>query len=615
MKVFITGATGFVGTHLVRRLAETEHELCCLVRETSQVDELEALGATLVTGDVTDKDSVCEGMKGNDWVLNLANVYSFWEPNKQIFTDVNITGTQNVMECALEQGIAKVVHLSSVVVWGKPDEIPFDEETPVGPKRFSEYARTKYEGDLIAWELYEKKGLPLVMICPTAILGPGDVKPTGSYIDRMIQGQLPAKVLQDSVCTFVHVKDVAEAIVRAVEKKDNIGEKYLVSAEQVTVREMDQMISEASGVSLPGLTLPDWMTMMNASLLTGIADLVKKPPLWGMAVGHMRTTKQEFPADGTKAARELGIDYTPVRVAIEESAAELQAKADFFHWTGPTAKAVDVGPALVDVPIMYYRDDCFLGFFSAAYEPTRALLPSSEMHPVTLPNGRAIVGVTAFNYLETSLGPYGEIAVIIACTYGRRGLPMLPLLLEGRYAGWGVFVLHLPVTNILARDAGRAIFGYAKFVADMDFERRPTHQRVRLSEGDSHILTLTVQQRGLTQKDNRPIITYSVLDGELLRTTVPSRAVYQMGLGSGLGTLALGDHEIADQLRALDISPTAFATRNYLTRSGILPAGEPVGPSDRPYDGYPGEEREYGRLTVNYDYHGETRDVYAGLRA
>jgi hypothetical protein len=266
------------------------------------------------------------------------------------------------------------------------------------------------------------------------------------------------------------------------------------------------------------------------------------------------------------------------------------------------------------VPIMYYRDDCFLGFFSAAREPTQALLPSSEMHVITLPNGRAIVGVVAFNYLETSLGPYGEIAIILPCTYGRRGPPLWPLLREGKYPGWGTFVLHLPVTSILARDAGRVIFGYAKFVADMDFERRPTHQRVRLSEGDRHILTLTVQQRGMTRKDDRPIITYSVLDGELLKTTVPSCAVYQMGLSSGLGTLALGDHEIADQLRGLDISTTAFVTWNYLTRCGILPAGEPVGPADRPHVGYLGQEREYGRLTMDYDCAAAPRDVYAGLR-
>jgi hypothetical protein len=290
------------------------------------------------------------------------------------------------------------------------------------------------------------------------------------------------------------------------------------------------------------------------------------------------------------------------------------ADADFFNWTGPTAKGVDVGSAQVDLPIMYYRDDSFMSIFSAAYEPVRALLPSQELHPVTLPDGRATVAVIAFNYLETSIGPYGEVGIAIPCTYGRQAPPLLPLALEGQLPGWGGFVLHLPVTSLIARDGGRVIYGYAKFVADMDFQKRPAYQRVRLSEGDTHILTLTVQQQGLSIKDNRPLITYSVRDGELLKTTVPSRAVYQLGLRPGSGTLVLGDHEIADQLRSLDISTMAIVTKNYLTRYAILPAGELIAPADRPHTGHAGEDREFGRLTVNYDDAGETIDLYAGLR-
>lgn len=331
MKIFITGATGFIGTYLVRRLAQTAHELCCLVRETSDVRELEDLGLSLVTGDVTDKDSVRAGMEGNDWVLHLANVYSFWEPDKQVYTDVNVKGTRNVMECALELGVAKVVHVSSIVVFGKPDQLPFNEDTPVGPERFSEYARTKYEGDLIAWDLYEKQGLPLVVIYPAGVLGPGDVKASGAYFRRLIRGQVPAKILQDCDCTFVHVRDVAEAIVRAAEKEDNIGERYLICGETITVAEMDRIVSESAGIPLPRLALPDWMTMMNANLLTGIANVVKQPPMMGLAVDHMRTVKHGFLAHGTKAARELGIEYTPVRVAIEESVAECLEETASFH--------------------------------------------------------------------------------------------------------------------------------------------------------------------------------------------------------------------------------------------------------------------------------------------
>lgn len=324
MKTFITGATGFIGTHLVKRLSQTEHELHCLVRKTSNVSRLEELGATLATGDVTDKDSLRKGMRGCDQVINLANVYSFWEPNKQVYTDVNVEGTRNVIECALETGVSKVVHVSSVVVYGKPADCPFTEESPVGPVRFSEYARTKYAGDLIAWELYEKNGLPLVMIYPASVLGPGDPKASGQYIQALIHRRLPATVFNDSVITYVHVRDVAEAIVEALEKENNVGEKYLVGKRQLSYREYNEMISEISKVPLPKVCLPNSLVMANAALLTWLADLAKKPPRWGMALDAMKTIKEGFRFDGSKAERELGITYTPIRVALEEAIASYQ---------------------------------------------------------------------------------------------------------------------------------------------------------------------------------------------------------------------------------------------------------------------------------------------------
>ena len=318
MKVFITGASGFIGTHLVERLVQTEHELYCLVMKTNHVTRLKALGVTLITGDVTDKTSVVEGMRGCDWVINLANIYSFWEPNNQIYTDVNVEGTRNVMEAALETGVSKVLHVSTGLVYGKPADDPFTEESAVGPVRYSEYARTKYAGDLSAWELYEKKGLPLVMIYPASVLGPGDPKATGQYIQDLIHRRLPVTAFHDSILTFVHVRDVAEAIVRALEKEDNVGEKYLVGKHQLSFREANEMISEISGVPLPKIRLPDSLVMINASLLRWLADLTKKPPMWGMSTDQMRTIKEGFRFDGSKAERQLRITYTPIRVALEE---------------------------------------------------------------------------------------------------------------------------------------------------------------------------------------------------------------------------------------------------------------------------------------------------------
>jgi dihydroflavonol-4-reductase len=326
VKTFITGGTGFIGTYLVRRMAQTEHEMVCLVRKTSGVSTLEEVGATLVTGDVTDKNSLLEGMKGCEAVLHLASIYTFWAPDRRVYSAINVSGTRNVMEAALETGVSKVVHVSSNVSYGKPDDLPFTEESPAGPVRFSEYAETKYQGDLIAWELYRTKGLPLVMVCPGVALGRGDVKASGRYIQDLIFRRMPVTVFHKTVLTWVHVQDVAEAIVRALEKEGNIGQKYLVGREHLSFRELNQMIGDISGVPLPRFHLPDSVVTFNAALLTALADLIKKPPIWGMSRDQISMMREGFVFDGSKAERELGITYTPVRVALEEAIASYRER-------------------------------------------------------------------------------------------------------------------------------------------------------------------------------------------------------------------------------------------------------------------------------------------------
>lgn len=319
MKIFITGGTGFIGRYTTELLSKKNHRLKLLIRKTSNSSFLNKLNVTTVEGDLTYRQSLLAGIEGCDSVINIAGHYTFWEPDKKIYSEVNIKGTRNIMECALESGIKKVVHVSTAGIYGKPIQNPFTEESPIGPVQFSEYFRTKYEGDRIAWDLYDKKGLPLVVIYPVCVLGAGDTKASGRYIQNIINRRLPATVFKDEVFSFVYVKDVAQAIVNALEKENNIGEKYLIGNCRYTWKEINKLISEISGIPLPMIELPESVTMMNAYLLTGLANLIKKPPLWGMAVDQMKTMKAGFSVDGSKAERELGIQYTPIRVALEEA--------------------------------------------------------------------------------------------------------------------------------------------------------------------------------------------------------------------------------------------------------------------------------------------------------
>ena len=324
MKILVTGGTGFIGNHLLRRLAITDHQVTCLVREKSNTSALEKMNLAFVNGDITDSESLLLAFKNQDCVINLANIYSFWEVDPGVYRRVNVEGTRNVMEAALQTGVSKVVHISTCGIYGKPKDIPFNEDSEVGPVQFSEYFRTKYEGDLIAWELYRSRNLPLVMVYPMAVLGPGDPKATGQYIMRILKRRLPARILENSVFTFVHVKDVAEIIYRAAVKSGNIGEKYMAGKFRYTFGEINRMVREISGVALPRLCLPDFSVTPTAWVLTKFANILKRPPLWGMAGDQIRVMKEGVQGEGSKVERELGIEYTPIRTAVEEAIASYQ---------------------------------------------------------------------------------------------------------------------------------------------------------------------------------------------------------------------------------------------------------------------------------------------------
>jgi dihydroflavonol-4-reductase len=328
VRVFVTGGTGFVGKPTIGRLIEGGHGVRCLLRSASRAGELEQLGCETVYGDVTDKASVLEGMRGCDWVVNLANLYSFWEPDKDLYRKVNVEGTRNVMEAALEASVSKVLHVSSFVVWGKPSRRPFDEETPFGPERFTEYAQSKYEGDEVVWELYRRRGLPVVFLYPGVVLGAGDPKASGRYIRDLIVGRIPGMVFEDSAFTYVHVNDVAEAIARALQKEGNVGEKYLIGTQSFTQGEYTRMVCETSGTPPPNRSIPGAAVMAMATVLTKVADLSGRPPLLGMSTDSMRNLRGGVAFDGGKSERELGLSYTPIGVAIEEEVASHKGKSE-----------------------------------------------------------------------------------------------------------------------------------------------------------------------------------------------------------------------------------------------------------------------------------------------
>jgi dihydroflavonol-4-reductase len=371
MKVFVTGATGFVGSHFASRMSETEHQLICLVRKTSDTEHLETIGADLVYGDIMDKASLEEGMRGCDWVVHLAGVYSFWEPDDTVFADVNVAGTRNVMEAALETGVSKVVHTSTVVVYGRPENGDGNGSRQDAYRIHlnSRYSRSKYQADLVCFDLYAREGLPLVVVYPATVLGAGGGKPSGQYIENIARRRMPFVILGDFINTYVYVEDVAEAILLALEKPSNIGERYPVGNGEITWRELNRMICEIAGVPAPYIPIPDWLLTHIALWTTWYAEILQiipKPllditskwlrwqarmvknmpipfsrylsetatmyaewiesrrPLLGLSIGTVGTVKRDLLFDGAKTERELGIRYTDIREALAEEIASYE---------------------------------------------------------------------------------------------------------------------------------------------------------------------------------------------------------------------------------------------------------------------------------------------------
>lgn len=321
MKVFITGGTGFIGGHVARRLTEAGHELHCLVRCGSDTRHLQALGAHLVLGTVNDMAALHDGMQGCDALVHMAGVYSFWEPDMGILELVNVDGTYQVMQAAAAVGVKRVVYLSTVAVYGVPGEKPFNEETPHAPQLTTRYARTKRQAEEIVRQAAAAHGMELVVLQPGAVIGAGDTRATGQYLDALLRGRLPLMSFSESQMVFLHVADVCEAAARCVTEARAAGQTYLLGKTSMSMWEYLGMISEIGDVHMPYIKFPVIVPTILGWLLTPLSNLVNRPPLWGLSNDQVRMLRDGFVFDGSKAERELGIRYRPVKNAVADAVA------------------------------------------------------------------------------------------------------------------------------------------------------------------------------------------------------------------------------------------------------------------------------------------------------
>lgn len=319
MKVLLTGATGFIGGHLLRALVAAGAEVRCLVRQTSPRRNLNGLAADVVVGDLRDAGSVRRAIRGCAAVYHCAADYRLYARHPRELYESNVDGTRRVLRAAAEEGVRRVVYTSSVGALGRePDDSPATEATPVGLEDMvGHYKRSKFLAERVADE-WAAKGLPVVIVNPSTPVGEGDLKPTatGKLILDFLKGKVPAYV--DTGLNLVDVRDVAQGHLLSAER-GRVGERYILGHENLTLAEIYRLLGRLTGLPAPRIRLPHWLPLTWAALETGFGRLTGRPP--EVPLEAVRLSRHPMYFDASKAVRELGLPQSPIDQALRRAVA------------------------------------------------------------------------------------------------------------------------------------------------------------------------------------------------------------------------------------------------------------------------------------------------------
>jgi len=319
MKAFVTGATGFIGSNVARALLKRGNEVCALVRPTADRSNLAGLDVRPVEGDLLDFESLKRGMDGCSQVYHVGALYSFWVRPRRLVYDVNVEGTRNVLRAARDQGMEKVVYTSSVAALGlREDGRPADETTPVELSDvIGDYKKSKYLAEQVALEFAED--LPVVIVNPSFPVGPGDIKPTptGQTILDFLNRKMPAYV--DTGMNVVDVEDVALGHLLASEK-GRVGERYILGGENLTMKQLLDLLAEITGLPAPRFRLPYFPILAASFLNAGFCKLFPgcTPRMTPQTI---RMSRHLMFFDPSKAVEELGFPQTSARQALSKAVA------------------------------------------------------------------------------------------------------------------------------------------------------------------------------------------------------------------------------------------------------------------------------------------------------
>lgn len=316
VKALVTGATGFVGSYVVRTLLKAGHQVRVLRRPNSPTKLIEGLPVETAIGDVTDRSSVFEAIKGCEAVFHLAGHVSFWKGHREIQRRVNVDGTRHVVEAALAHKVKRLVHTSSIAAIGfAPEGRLGDETLPYNwwPYRIP-YCDTKH---LAEEEVRQgiRKGLDAVIVNPAVVFGAGDVNlHAGAMVFQMARGRLAFHF--KGGCCVSDVEDVAEGHLKAFEKGRK-GERYIFGGDNYSWKELFTLIAEVVGVPPPQKEIPTWALSLVALGFDAASKVTGKRPV--ITPESIRISAIPAYYSSEKAIRELGYIITPFRETVRKT--------------------------------------------------------------------------------------------------------------------------------------------------------------------------------------------------------------------------------------------------------------------------------------------------------
>jgi len=316
-KVLVTGANGFLGSNLVRRLNQEGHHVRILVRSTSDLSELDGCQFEKFVGDVTDVESLRKAVVGIETVFHLAGVIAYRRADRSLMEKVNVGGTANLLTALQGSGVSRLVDLSSVVAIGagfRPDQILNEEsEYNVGSLHLG-YFDTKHQAEMLVRQACVEKKVDAVILNPSTIYGAGDaLKGTRKTQVKVAQGKFP--FYTRGGVNIIHVDDCVEGILSAW-KKGRTGERYILSGENLLLKDVFDMIAQEAGVASPKMQMPSWALFTLGWVGDRMTDVGMKGPV---STENAWTSQMYHWFDNAKARRELGLDPRPARVALHDS--------------------------------------------------------------------------------------------------------------------------------------------------------------------------------------------------------------------------------------------------------------------------------------------------------